>query len=398
VRKRFAFAIVAALAASFAAGENTFHLTFGTTNSPQQRHADTATEIVETESGDLVVAGEGAAYYSDTGSTHTNPMVARISARGVLEWQRVYDELENHRIIAFASRGEEQYMLLAQPVPSVLVNTVTLRRIDEVGNPSEALATLDGIWVGTAVLAVEGESPHFLVAAKRAATDLEAYAADVELLRLDLQGRITEQSFETGVTHLQHLQQVDEQGFLFYKYDEREIARSGRNGETEVLVTIVDGLCGSVVASRDRIVCAQFPWMRTDETNDAIIAYSPAGQELWRRNLARDHNVRQMQLLESGDLIYAYQASENPTVDRLSPSGGLVWSQTLRSAGPFTFLGNIELLADGRLAFLGSTGPWNGFVSEDTNAMLVVTGTSEDDLNASEIVSNIVDCATVDAC
>ena len=345
----------------------------------------------------MVVAGEGASFYTDTGSAHTNPMVARISSRGVLEWQRVYDEFESHRIIAFASRGEEQYMLLAQPVPCVVVNTVTLRRIDAVGNPSEALATLDGIWAGAAVLVVEGQSTHFLIAAKRGTTDLGAYTADVELLRLDLQGRITEQSFESGVTHIQHLRQVDEQSFLFYKYDERVIARLGRNGETEALVTMTDGLCGPVVASRDRIVCAQFPWMRTNETNDAIIAYSPAGQELWRHNLARDQNVRQMQLLESGDLIYTYQASENPTVDRLSPSGDLVWSQTLRSAGPFTFLRSIELLADGRLAFLGSTGPWNGTGSLDTNAILVVAGT-EDDLNASEVVSNIVDCATVDVC
>jgi hypothetical protein len=132
--------------------------------------------------------------------------------------------------------------------------------------------------------------------------------------------------------------------------------------------------------------------------DDVIVAYSLAGQELWRRDLQRHQSVWQMVLLESGDLIYSYATSEDPIVNRVSPSGDLIWSQTLHSAGQFTFLGGIELLRDGRLAFLGSTGPRNGFVSEDTNAMLVVTGTSEGDLSGSEIVSSVVDCAAVASC
>jgi hypothetical protein len=394
-RNHLALTIAAGVAPSFAVAQGTFHLTFGTTGSPRGRDADAATFVVETDSGDLVVAGQGASYFSDDGiGIRTNPMVARIDSRGVLQWQRVYTDMENQRILALASRGEEQYMVLAQPEPNIVLNAVALRRVDAAGNPSEVLGTIEGISVLGTMPAVDEKLTGFFIAGKRGATPLAAHAADVELLQIDLQGRVTQMSFESGVFHIQHLQQVGGREFLYYKHNEHEIVRLSRAGETKVLATTLDGSCKALVASRDRIICSQTRWMK----DDVIVAYSLAGQELWRRDLQRHQSVWQMVLLESGDLIYSYATSEDPIVNRVSPSGDLIWSQTLHSAGQFTFLGGIELLRDGRLAFLGSTGPRNGFVSEDTNAMLVVTGTSEGDLSGSEIVSSVVDCAAVASC
>ena len=105
-----AAAIAAGLAPSWAAAaQNTSHVTFGTSGGD-----DGAAILVETESGDLVVAGSGASFWSDDGSIQPSgdPMVARINARGELEWQRVYADLANHRIIAFVAQGEEQYLVL----------------------------------------------------------------------------------------------------------------------------------------------------------------------------------------------------------------------------------------------------------------------------------------------
>ena len=408
----FVVAVIAggAPCAVFAQGD--FHITFGTTGDPEHRNADTATIVVEAENGDLIVAGSGASFWSDTGHNHTNPMVARIDSHGELQWQRVYDDLENHRITAFASRGEAQYMVLEPTIAPErlfldgLVRPVTLRQIDERGKVSEVLGTLEGFWVLQVIPVVDRELSHFLIVGKKGTTNREAIAADVQLFHLDLQGRVTEMSSPAGVNRIEHLQHIGGQEFLFSQWHHgpdhvvdalrltdahTDIVRLDRTGETEIVRSIADALCRPLVASRDRIFCAEAPSLRTDQTNDAIVAYSAAGQELWRHDLERGMHVEQMHLLGSGELIYSYHEIANTIVSRLSPSGGLLWRQTLRSAGQYTFLTAIESLKSGRLAFLGSTGPWHGFVSTDTNAMLLVTDASASDLNAPEILSNIID-------
>ncbi len=296
-------------------------------------------------------------------------------------------------------------MVLEQVRPFSLVRTHTLRRIDARGNTSEVLGTLEGFRVLETIPVIDGELTHFVMSAKKGRDDLEAHAADVQLIRLDLQGRIKELSLAGGIKTVQHLQHLGAQELLFSQWHQgnhvvdgppvtgmhTDIMRLSRNGETEILLTMADYiLCGHVLASRNRIICAEFPSLRTDQTNDAIVAYSAEGQELWRRNLERSVHVQQIQLLESGELIYSHRHSENTIVDRLSSTGEPLGSRTLRSSGQYTFLSVIEPLKDGRLALAGATGPFNPVGSTDTNAMLLVTGTSASDLDAPEIVSNVV--------
>ncbi|HET7131831.1 MAG TPA: hypothetical protein VFJ95_06260 [Gammaproteobacteria bacterium] len=64
--------------------QSAFHVTFGTTASPDQRDADNAVFLAETASGDLVVAGSGASYFSDDGQNYVNPLIARFSSAGAL--------------------------------------------------------------------------------------------------------------------------------------------------------------------------------------------------------------------------------------------------------------------------------------------------------------------------
>jgi outer membrane protein assembly factor BamB len=150
-------------------------------------------------------------------------------------------------------------------------------------------------------------------------------------------------------------------------------------------------MCGALAASAERFACAGSRAFRGDQIDYFIVAYTPEGRELWRHALESGVRVRQMKLLDSGDLIYSYYQSDGVAVERLDPSGRRVWNRHLRSIGPYTFVSTIETLADGRLSFLGTTGPWNGFTSDDTDAMVLVTGASERDLDVPEVVTHVVD-------
>ena len=172
-----------------------------------------------------------------------------------------------------------------------------------------------------------------------------------------------------------------------------DFLRLKSTGAAELLLRVTDRLCHNAVASLDRVVCVEVPLLRTDQTNDAIVAYSVDGRELWRRALELSVHVEHMKLLDSGELLYAYHEGKNVAVIRINSSGNQVWKRTLRSAGQYTFLSAIEVLRDGRLALLGATGPWNGFTSMDTNAMVIVTGISDTDggQETPEVVSHIVE-------
>jgi hypothetical protein len=97
-----------------------------------------------------------------------------------------------------------------------------------------------------------------------------------------------------------------------------------------------------------------------------------------------------MRPLESGGLVYSYMQGMSTIVARVSTSGALLWTRRLRSTGPYAFLLGIEQLQDERLALFGSTGTFGGFVSTDTDAMLIVTDATDGDLSA-DIKSTVVD-------
>lgn len=404
-----ALAAVSALPAVSAA-QGSFHLVFGVTGSSDGRDADAATAIVHTAGGDLVVAGSGASYASDDGRRNTHPLLARVGSDGVLRWQRIYDALENRDVIALGARGEEQFALLrkeslvrdSRSDAVNLVTEVTLHRIDDRGNASDALATLRDLGSAEAVPVIaDQELTQFLLFARGAPTGVSRPAAQV--FRVDLRGRVTAWSVTGALGNAQWPQQVGADEFVFAQQHQgpehapgsvgphTDLVRLHATGELEVVATVAEGLCYSVAASRNGMVCARAPLLRSDRSSDVIVAFSAAGQERWRRDLEPGVTVERMRLLDSGDLIYADRRAKHPAVSRLDPSGRLLWSRTMSSAGEYVFLADIDALDDGRLAFLGSTGPWNGFTSTDTSALLLVTGAPERDLGSLEPISNIID-------
>lgn len=404
-------AIVASLSPGTSiAAEGEFHITFGTTGDTNGRNTDSVTFVVETESGDIVVAGGGGARWSDDGiGNHTSPLIARINANGELQWQHVYNDLESHRITALVSDGGAQYIVLERPLRDNLVSSVTLRRIGEQGNLSDVIVTLEGFWVVQTIPVVDGDLSYFLLAAKKGATSREAYASTVQLFRLDLQGRITEMDFAGSFDFVEHLQHLGGQQFLLSRSGRgREVVVDGRqtlevdtdimrlnqSGETELLFTLVNKMCRHITVSQDQVLCVEYVAFTRQPPFGAIVAYTQSGQELWRRDFEPDVEIRQMQALDSGEVLIAYQQGKNTIVSRYNSVGDPVLSHTMHSTGEYIFLTAIETLRDGRIAFLGSTGSFGAFVSTDTDAMLVVTDTSGNDLTTQEIVSTIVDYST----
>jgi len=394
----------AALSSRAIVAQDAFHVTFGTTGDPGSRYADGATFVVETDRGDIVVAGGGATYFSDDGITgRSYPLLARFSSRGELAWQRVYTDLESHRVMAVLSAGEEQYVVLRddsessgpEPVPTPL----SLRRVDQGGDVSESLGELQGFTVLEA-FPITGAEPYFLIVGIRPAAGSET-ALDVKLFRFDVRAKITEQRAPADIDSIQDFQHAGGGELLLSRWRPRgsagasnrplidtEIVRMRGTGETEVVATIPERLCRSVASSPNRVFCVAYSPEGTDQP-DVLIAYSMGGTELWRHDLERGVRVEQMRALQSGELVYSYPRDMDAIVNRISTSGGLLWMRLLRSTGPYTYLLGIAPLRNGRLALFGFTGPSNAFGSMDTDAMLVVIDIADGDVGA-KIVSTVV--------
>lgn len=398
-------AVAAAFSTSAVLAQDAFHLTFGTTGNPESHYADGVGFVVETDSGDVVVAGAGASFFSDDRDGLTYPLIARVRTDGGLRWQRVYSELENQRVMALLAVGEEQFMVLrTNPRLRTLegpATGVSLRRIGESGDVSQSLGTLEGFSV-LEPFPVKGVEPYFLIVAARHPAAPGPFL-DVRLFRLDLRGNVTELASVAGVGSLEGLAYPGGEELLVTRWRSGESAGDGRSiaihtdvtrvrwtGETEVAFTIANKLCRSVAASLASIFCIEYEWPGTEEASDVLVSYSPTGQVSWRHDLEPGVRIRLMRPLDSGGLVYSYVDGTDAIIACLSAAGALLWTQRLRSTGPYAFLGGIEQLRNDRLALFGSTGSFGALVSTDTDAMLIVTDVSDGDLSP-EIISTVID-------
>ncbi len=405
-----AFAVAAgALPTCTSLSQEGFHITFGTTGTPESHYADGVGFVVEADNGDIVVAGGGASFFSDDRDGLTYPLIARVGPDGQLKWQRVYRELENQRIIAFLARGEEQFMVLrANPKLRGLVGPppeISLRRVDRSGDVSEGLGALEGFSI-LEPFPVEGVEPYFLIVAGRHTAPPGPFL-DVRLFRLDLRGNVLELASVAGIGSLENLTYLGGEAVLVSRWRQTgsvgdgrgsairtEVIRIGLTGDKDIALTIPNRLCRSLAASLTGIFCVEYEWPGTKETRDDLVSYSPTGQVLWRHGLEPGIYIQQMRPVDSGGLIYSYVDEMDTVITRLSGSGATLWTRRLRSTGPYFFLGDIEQLPNERLALVGSTGNFGAFVSTDTDAALIVTDLSHADLS-SPIVSTVVHSADI---
>lgn len=381
-----------------------FHITFGTTGYPDSHFADDVGFIVESDSGDIVVAGTGASFFSDDRGGLSYPLIARVRADGELVWQRVYKELENQSVVGLLAVGEDQFVLLREALtrsaPRGLTTAVSLRRVSQSGDVSESLGTLGGFST-LEPFPVKGGQPYFLIVGSRV-VPLPSLSRDVRLFRLDLQGNTVELASVPGSGSLVNVAYPGGEELLLSRWHSvadgpvgatrNEVTRVRLSGDTETAFTIDHRLCGSIAASLTRVFCVEHEWPQREATSEILVSYSLTGQVLWRRVLEPGVFVRVMRTVDSGGLIYSHIDGIDTIVTRRSQSGDVLWTQRLRSTGPRVFLRTIEQLRDQRLALLGSTGSFGAFVSTDTNAMLMVTEIADGDLGA-PVVSTIVNSA-----
>jgi hypothetical protein len=172
---------------------------------------------------------------------------------------------------------------------------------------------------------------------------------------MDARGQIAQRAVSSTLVEPIDLLQVGGEEFVLTQHHQgaehgaggdgihTDILRLRATGETQLFAAIA-GLCYRLAASSQRIACAVSPAMRSDQTNDALVAYSATGQEPWPHALERRDIVDRIRLLASGDLIYSIRQPGGATVTRLAASGASLWSETLRSSGEYTFLTGIEPL------------------------------------------------------
>jgi hypothetical protein len=368
----------------------TFQVIFGVRAALSAQHGygvtDSVKYIVEAPNGDIVVAGNGASSYTDTGS-RTKPMVARIDPSGNVLWRQIYEDLENQEILAFAGKGDGQFIVFKKRVEdrsgrTRRTETLSLRRVDSDGNMSRELGGIDGVQVyGTAaVVNAELERLVFAGIDAEGTPSPRPEIRDVRLHEIDLNGNVRRLAFPEGIKGLRMFQHVGNDNFVFLRmgsfYSEpQDIARVNADGEVDQVIEWYDEvkMPSHVLATASRIFLIYQIDYR--EKKYRVLAHSIDGSGHWHYDIEGVDRVVAATATRTGGLILSGNYEGNPLVIAVSPQGEFQWSHRFRSAKANAGIAAISELSDGWLALAGSTSPGNAaFSSTDADALLVVSG------------------------
>ena len=372
------------------AAPEVFQVIFGVRPSLTDQHSygvtDSVTYIVEAPNGDIVVAGNGASSYTDTGS-RTKPMVARIDRSGNVLWRRIYEDLEDQEILAFSGKEDEQFVVFKKEVRdrsgrTRQTETLSLRRVESDGRISRELGGIKGVQIYGTAPVMQPELERFVFAGIDAEgiTYSRPESRDVRLHEIDLHGDVRRLAFPEGIKGLRMLQHVGNNNFVFLRmgsfYSQpQDIARVNENGEVSQIIEWYDEMKmpSHVLATESRLFLIYQIDYR--ENKYRILAHSIDGSGLWHYDLEGVDRVVAATATRSGGLILSGNYEGNPLVFAVSPQGEFQWSQRFGSARANAGIAAINELSDGWLALVGSTGPGSGaFSSTDTDALLVVAG------------------------
>lgn len=401
VRGRFTRFAVACVAGAILAGaaatviaanteREVFQVIFGVRPSITAQHrygvTDSVNHIVEAPNGDIIVAGNGASSYTDTGS-RTKPMVARIDRAGNVLWRRIYDDLQDEDILAIAGKGDEQFILFKKDVEdhsgrTRRTETLSLRRVDSAGNISRILGSKEGVQVYGAAAVIDTELKRFVFAGIDAEgiTYSRPEVRAVQLHEIDLNGNVRRLSFPEGITGLRMFQHVAGKEFIFFRMGSfyshpLDISRVSDDGEVSQVIEWYDEtkMPSHVIATESRI----FVIYQTDYRPEKyrILAHGADGSGLWHYDIEGIDRVMAASAARDGGVILSVNYEGNPLIFAVNPDGELQWSQRFRSAKANAGISAIAELSDGWLALGGSTSPGSGaFSSTDSDALLVVSG------------------------
>ena len=376
------------ISCTFAAEQDreVFQVTFGTRPFLGQRSptTDSGQFLVTADNGDVVVGGHGASTFTDTGD-RTKPMIARINPSGHVIWRRIYDDLENHDVVAMLSTGGQQYVVFkhdqrdrsgGNPAPR---QRISLRQVDDDGQLSRELGYIDDLYVAD-VLAYKNEgSAGFLVTAlvTTGATFQRAFQRDISLFDLQISGVVNRPSFPEGIGGARLLQRNVDGSLVFlrlktYFTEPMGFVRLSPEGALESLFSLDDNLISpmQVIATDDRLYMFETANWRNGFA--PVTAYTHDGEVIWRKEIRGLSRFGQA-IRQGDDLLVAGSYEGNPVIIKLTAEGNRVWTRRFRSAKKDAHIAGMTILEDGWLAVTGSTSPGGGaFVSTDSDAFLAV--------------------------
>lgn len=361
-----------------------FQVTLGTRGEspPKSPVADIIRFIDEAENGDLVVAGYGASQFTDTGS-RTKVMIARVDASGAIIWKRIYEELADNDILAFASGANRQYIVLNEYVHDMTgqtpaTQTITLRSVNKSGNLSPVIGRLERVNVQGTAAVLDDDLSGFVIAASDSTgiTHASRGRRDQSLYAIDLRGEVSQLPFPSGVKSMQHFQYVGDRSFVYMPFDwmineAPHVDRVNDKGQVTQLIHWQDPI-EHLVYNDGRLFADVIVLPPTGIRK--VVAFSTGGDELWQHYLGKDQRITALAPLRSGGVIFTTTYENNSLVTSLSPNGEVVWQNRIRSTMQFSDTQRIRELKDNWIAFAGSTALYRGaYASADSDAMLLVT-------------------------
>ncbi|MEM9387909.1 MAG: hypothetical protein AAGA68_22840 [Pseudomonadota bacterium] len=388
------FSIGAWISPILASAEQTFQVTFGTRLGPGERGmvTDTGQLLVETHGGDLVVAGDGASQYTDTGN-HTKPMLARFDRTGELIYQHILEGFDNYRATELRADPGGETLLLVGPSQRLKDGThshpeLVLLEIDGDGRTTRSSARrVDVLDPWAAVRGNDDPLVDLLLAAiPRGLTETQARAVLRRQYAFDGQGRWQRRSGATSASH-PAMAQVTATGELVFlqAYSKaalpKGVKKIDRQGRLTTLIAFDEEQSRSRVAlTTTRIFLVSSPARGREST---VSAYSIDGDLLWRQRIGPiDGQGRPLPLRDDGLLVTGSYEDVSVLI-RLDSAGGIAWYERVRSTKRLASLERALELRDGSIAFTGSTsGFLGGFSSTDHDAFLVVTDADAQGLSA----------------
>ncbi len=202
-----------------------FQVAFGTRQSGERRpgFADSGSMVVEADNGDLIIAGAGDSYYSDTGN-RVYPMLVRINRNGRVLWTRIYNELIGGEILGLVERGGEHYILIKFSSHTDSErrkrgnDLLELWRADASGILERKLMDFDAMTVHSATTLDEGPNAVFLVAGAILGDHDPPFGdgSPVSLLSITLDGTIRTETFPENLLRVRELSYTPEAGYAFF--------------------------------------------------------------------------------------------------------------------------------------------------------------------------------------
>jgi len=367
-----------------------FQVTFGT-RKPNINIAygvsDSGSLIIEADNGDLVVAGYGGSVFTDTGNRE-HPMLVRIKRDGKIDWTRIYDELENYKVLSLIENDGNHFLLFKQRVRNrsgrtgQVTDRVSLWQAGPLGHLKREIASIENLVLQSVTAYEVDDDIGFLIVASEV-SDMAAGVfkkSDVTLFELSIDGKSRQLPFPKGVKGSKQLV-LGPYGIRVFLQtptsslsQATEIVFADAEGELrrEIPMRQYEVTPNKLLVANDRIYL--YGHRLRDERSVPVLSFSFDGELLWRIDINGVDRSSSAVLMNDGGLVITGVYAELPIAARISVNGQVVWKQRFGSAKKNARTIGITVLKDGWLAISGLTLP--GKVNSrwgDPDAFLVVT-------------------------